>query len=171
MKLELKFIGYWSVVKISFIVNLILGFITGFFFAMIVGFFFSVISSLGEFGGMPMFQGELPPVGILFIIYPFMFGFGGAFFGTIMCIIGTFIYNVAARLLGGFELEFSEQKIEQMAPAQGQYYGPKVPDPEVKPEISPPPPPPPPPPVQPLPDDIKPPVEDDQKKDDGGQGL
>ncbi len=151
MKLELKSIGYWSLIKISFVVNLVGGFIIGFFFALFVGFFLSLADKLGTMGGMPIPMDEIPSIGLLIIIYPFLFGFFGAVFNTILYVIIAFIYNVGAKVLGGVELEFGE--VAQVAPAPAPTYQP-TPEPYYQRST-----PPPPPPVQPWPSEAPPTAE------------
>jgi hypothetical protein len=154
MKLELKSIGYWSLIKVSFIISLIVGFIIGLFFALFVGFIFSVASNLGGMKMMPFPEEGMPSVGILLIIYPFLFGFGGAIINTIIYLIIAFVYNTAAGIIGGIELEFNQLPVQMVAvpsmPPPGYYMPPT-------PLQSTPSPPPPPPPVEPLPPDITPP--------------
>jgi hypothetical protein len=148
MKYELKSIGYWSVIKVSFILNLIVGFIMGFFFAIFVSLMISIFANLTGFMGAPIFEEEVPPIGLLIIIYPIMFSFGGAVFNTILAVLVTFVYNLIGRLLGGLELELSEIRL-QPAGLSVQSESAITPGPQT--------PPPPPPPVQPLPPDISPP--------------
>ena len=105
MKLELKAIGYWSLIKVSFIINLIVGFIIGLFFALFIGLIFSVASNLGGMKMMPFPEEGMPSVGIVLIIYPFLFGFGGAIINTIIYLIIAFVYNTAARLIGGIGIK------------------------------------------------------------------
>lgn len=151
MKLELKAIGYWSLIKISFVVNLVGGFIIGFFFALFVGFFLSLAERLGTMGGMSIPMDEIPSIGLLIILYPILFGFFGAVFNTLLYVIIAFIYNVGAKFLGGVELEFGE--VAQVAPAPAPPYQP-APEPYYQRPS-----PPPPPPVQPWPSETPPPME------------
>ncbi|SYZ73318.1 hypothetical protein TRIP_C21436 [Candidatus Zixiibacteriota bacterium] len=150
MKFELKAIGYWSLIKTSFVINLIVGFIMGIFFALFIGAIFSFAANMGGLGGSPLFQEGMPPIGLLLILYPFLFGFGGAIFYTILFVIIAFVYNMTAKLLGG--LEFDLQQVAVMQPVQPppSYY-------QAPPAYPTPPSPPPPPPVQPLPPDMTPP--------------
>lgn len=140
MKYELKSIGYWSVIRVSFIVNLLLGLIMGVFFALFVGLMFSFISSFAGMAGMPVLGEEMPPIALLLILYPIMFGFGGAVFNTIIAVIAAFIYNIVGKYIGGLELEMSEMSVQPIATAHTRAYMP-----------------PPPPPMQPLPSDMTPP--------------
>ncbi len=178
MKLELKSIGYWSIIKISFVVNLVLGAIIGFFIGAFMSFFMALATQMGEFGGtsMPFLNEGSGAAGgiVMIILMVILYGFMGAIFNTILCIIATFIYNLAAKLLGGIELEFAEipanlppysyggQHQYQPPPPQPQPMQPQQhPAPPPPPPPPPPPgPPPPPPPVQPLPPDIEPPKDE-----------
>ena len=143
MKFELKSIGYWSVIRISFIVNLILGLVMGVFFALFMQVIFSMGSKIATLYGMSLPAEDIPPFIILIILYPIMFGFGGAIFNTMFVVVGVFVYNMIGKFIGGLELEMSEmvlQPVAPVAPVQQQAYAP-----------------PPPPPVQPLPPEMTPP--------------
>lgn len=159
MKFELKAIGYWSVIRVSFIVNLIVGFIFGLFYAIFIGIFISLISNMINMSEFGMLEDGFSMAGL--IIIPFMFAFGGAVFNTIMFTIVAFIYNMVGRFLGGLEVELSQVPSQPVAakPFEPSYTPPQAP-PAAKTYT----PPPPPPPVQPLPPDITPP---DVKTDEG----
>lgn len=164
MKLELKSIGYWSVIKIAFVVNLILGAIVGFFVGVFMSFFMALASEMGELGGSPfpfMEDGGAAGGLVMIIMMVFIYGFLMAIFNTILCIIATFIYNIAVKFLGGIEFEFAEIQTPMPPYAYGSYQQPG--QPPAQPYYTPPPqrptPPPPPPPVQPMPPDMKPPEE------------
>lgn len=163
MKLELKSIAYWSIIKISFVVNLILGAIIGFVVGVFMSFFMALASEMGELSGssLPFFEDGGTGGIAMVIMMVFIYGFLGAIFNTILCIIATFIYNMAAKLLGGIELEFAEVPVPMPPYSYGSY---QPGQPPAQPYYAPPPPhqpaptpPPPPPPVQPLPPDMKPP--------------
>ncbi|MFH2036517.1 MAG: DUF3566 domain-containing protein [Candidatus Zixiibacteriota bacterium] len=144
MKMELKSIGYWSLLKISFVVNLVIGFLMGLFFAIFTGLFMTVAEKFGGLSGMGMASDEFPSIGIMIILYPIMFSLGAAFFNTILYLIIAFVYNMTAKLLGGIELSLNEV-IE--TPPTFQNINPR---PSEKPLTSSDPPPP----IKPLPDDI-----------------
>ena len=150
MKYELKTIGYWPVIKISFVINLIIGFIIGIFYALFMGIILSLAAQFPMFSELSGPYGEEPSIGVLIIILPIMFSFMAAVFNTIFIIIAVFIYNMAAKLIGGLEFEFAEIKLQPAANARTAYQA------QTEPIV----PPPPPPPVEPLPPDITPP--DDQ---------
>lgn len=156
MKFELKHIGYWSLIKISFVVHLIAGFAIGIIFALFIGLMLSLIANVGELGGMPLPMEELPPLGILLAMYPIMLGFGGAFFGTIFMLIIAFVYNLTAKLIGGIEVELNQMPVMVPTAVPPQAY--------VQSHLYHPTPPPPPPPVEPLPPDITPPPDDNEPR-------
>lgn len=169
MKMELKSIGYWSLLKISFVINFVMGLVGGFLYALFLGFFVAVAGKMGSIEGFGFSPDELPAFGIMIIIFPLLFGFGAAVFNTIIYIILAFVYNVTAKAFGGFELDFKE--VIEAAPytPPPQYAKPQsapqsqTPPPQTSPEQKPAPaPPPPPPPVQPYPETPR----EDEKKDD-----
>ena len=107
-RLKLKRIGILSAVKIGGAISCVFGFISGLIWAVIVVFFSSVVS---------MMMSEQPSgIGfatILFfpVLFTVFYGFLGAF-GTFLYVL---LYNLAAGLLGGLDLEIdtvSESKPE-----------------------------------------------------------
>ena len=156
MKFEVKSVSYWSAVKVSFIVNLLMGLLVGFFFAIFSGLVLSLMD--GVYGAMGISIPELdsPPIALMIILYPILFGFGGAVFNTIFVVIAVFVYNIVGKFIGGLEVEMSEIRLQAMPTAQAPAYVP-----------TPPPPPPPPPEMQPLPPDMTPP----ENKTDNGNPL
>ena len=111
MKLELKRISVWSAVKLSFVLNLILGFIFGIFYAFIVLAIASLpMSVMGE--DTPRF---LPAfAGIAAILLPFFFAFFLGVIYTIIVAIATVAYNLVAKLTGGLEFEYKQ--VVEMVP-------------------------------------------------------
>jgi hypothetical protein len=161
MKFELKSIGYWPLIKVSFLLNIIVGFIVGLFVALFMGAMFSIINEFGGMPGMPAYSDEIPPLGFMLILYPFMFAIFGAIFYTILALITAFIYNVIAKVAGGLEFTLNEIRLQPVAYSAPAGYQPQQQQPPPPPPSRPssPPPPPPPPPVEPLPPDITPPDE------------
>ncbi len=111
MKLELKSIGYWSLIKVSFIVNFVLGLAIGLMYAVFFGFIMAITQSMGQFGNMP-FPEEGIGVGVLVVVLPIFFGFLSAVFNTILVTIMAFVYNLIAKGIGGLELEFSQLPVQ-----------------------------------------------------------
>jgi hypothetical protein len=103
MKLELKKISVWAAVKVSFVLNLILGFIMGIFYAI----FLLLIASL------PMMGEDLPSTftafaGIAAIFLPFIFAFFAGVMYTIVVAISVIAYNLVVKLTGGLEFELNQ---------------------------------------------------------------
>jgi Transmembrane domain of unknown function (DUF3566) len=103
MKLELKRISVWAAVKVSFVLNLILGFIMGIFYA----FFLLLIASLP----MGMMGDEAPRAfstfaGVAAIFLPFIFAFFVGVIYTIVVAISVALYNLIVKMTGGLEFEF-----------------------------------------------------------------
>jgi hypothetical protein len=110
MKYELKRLGIWSVMKISFLLGLALGFILGLFYAMILlPLVLLPLGNQGTFGDssdMPLAVG-----GVLMLLMPIVmsiflaiaYGIGGA--------IGAALYNLFSRWFGGAEVELREMAV------------------------------------------------------------
>lgn len=114
MKYEIRSIGLWSFVKISFFLNLALGFLVGLLFAMMLGFVMTVSSQF------PMLQQtetglEGMSVGAMLFLFPIMIAFTMAVFHTIIGAVGVILYNFAARLLGGLEMALEETVVPSPA--------------------------------------------------------
>ncbi len=112
MKTEIKRIGLFSAIKTMFVVGGVGGFLLG----IIQWMFLLMVQRAGESlpGGLSGFDqpgmSELLDAGIgaLGLILPFFGGFAGAIAGVFFAVILGGVYNVAARLWGGLEIETSE---------------------------------------------------------------
>jgi len=106
MRYEIKSIGIWPFIKVSFFFNLVIGFIFGLLYALFAGFIMTIMSQLSEFqpGVFDFEMMEPMPIGILLVVLPILFAIMGAFFYTIIGVIMVLIYNLVARLVGGYEL-------------------------------------------------------------------
>jgi hypothetical protein len=106
MLYEIKSIGMWPFIKVSFFFNLVVGFIFGLFYALFAGFIMTIMSRFSEFqpGGFD-FDLEPLPIGIMLVVLPILFAIMGAVFYTIIGVVLVLIYNLIARLVGGYELD------------------------------------------------------------------
>jgi hypothetical protein len=108
MRYEVKTIGVWPFIKVSFFFNLIIGFLFGLFYALFIGVFMSFMSRLSnlqpgmfeEFGMM-----EPLPIGVMLVVLPITCAILGAIFYTLIGVVLVVIYNLIAKIVGGYELE------------------------------------------------------------------
>ncbi len=116
MKLELKRISLWATIKISFVVNLVLGFVLGCFYAFLLVAISSLPSAAFRSSELEQFSGMF---GVVALFVPFFFAFMAAIFNTILAFILVVVYNFSARMMGGLELEFIriDEPGTQLAPA------------------------------------------------------
>jgi len=102
MRLELKRIEIWAVVKIVFLISLLIGFIISLLYA---GFFMVMGSFMGAIGGediTPM----LPASGVVALVIIIFGTIGIAVVYTIAAAIFVAIYNIFSRFTGGFIVNF-----------------------------------------------------------------
>jgi len=102
MRLELKRIEIWAVVKIVFLISLIIGFIFSLLYA---GFFMVMGSFIGAIGGediTPM----LPTSGVMALMIIIFGTFGVAVAYTVGAVIFVTIYNIFSKVTGGFVVNF-----------------------------------------------------------------
>lgn len=105
MRYEVKSIGMWPFIKVSFFFNLVVGFIFGLLYAVFAGFIMTIMSRLSQFQpGLFDFDLEPIPIGFMVVVLPIMFAIMGAIFYTIIGVILALIYNLIARIVGGYEL-------------------------------------------------------------------
>ena len=104
MRLELKRIEIWPVVKIVFLISLIIGFFISLLYA---GFFMVMGSFMGAIGGediTPM----LPASGVMALLIIIFGTFGVATAYTIGAVIFVAIYNIFSKVTGGFIVNFED---------------------------------------------------------------
>ncbi len=119
MKLEIKAFGIWSLIKVTFFLNLILGFMIGVLTALFLVPMMALMSEMGGFPGMPTQDIQLS-FGAMLIVIPVMNSLLYAVFGTILISIMAGLYNLVARLLGGIEINVADltmQPVVTTAPA------------------------------------------------------
>ena len=103
MKYELRSIGFWSFVKIAFVVNFIAGIIAG-FFLIPFGFIVAVAWELGNLYDPGGYADEGSPMAGLVSLIPIVSAFGAAVVGTFFQSIVVLVYNMLASPLGGLHL-------------------------------------------------------------------
>lgn len=138
MRYELKSIGIWAFVRVSFFLHLIVGFLFGLFYAAMLMLILTVASS-GPLDTMSDLPFDMRAVGpLLMIILPIAFAVGGAVMGTLIGVVLIAGYNLIVRMTGGFEFELAATSLP--APGAPATAVPKPVDPLA---FMPPPPPPP----------------------------
>ncbi len=115
VKYEVKTIGLWSFVKISFFLNLALGFLIGIFVALQLSLMSAVFSRMLAVDPSMPDVGSIAPGAILFFV-PIMTAFFMAFFNTILGAAGVLLYNLAAKAMGGLEMTLEPVTVAQSAP-------------------------------------------------------
>jgi len=105
MHYELRSIGIWPLIKVSFFLNGIIGFLYGLLNAFLLSFLLSVSSAF------PFPEVWVDPtdfsLGFLFIVFPVVACICAAVFLTILCVLFALIYNLIARLIGGYEFDLA----------------------------------------------------------------
>jgi len=147
MRYEIKSLGIWSFIRVSFFLHLVIGFVFGLFYAALLMMVFAVASSapLDEMAGLPF---DLQTVGpLLMIILPIVMAVGGAVFGTLFGVLVVAAYNLIVRMVGGIEFDLEPATLQQLNSKTPTGYPPGltpryvVPPPPPPPAWNPPPPP------------------------------
>jgi hypothetical protein len=102
MRYEVKSVGVWAFVRISFFLNLIIGFLIGLLYAAMLGVIFAAAESVGEFGDLPFDPSRFGAA--LIIILPVLFAAVCAVFNTLLGVIMIVAYNLIVKMTGGFEM-------------------------------------------------------------------
>ncbi|HUV31110.1 MAG TPA: DUF3566 domain-containing protein [Acidobacteriota bacterium] len=142
MRYELKTIGIWPLVKVSFFLNLVLGFLYGLVNAFIMSMILAIAPSLPFASGLEFDPAEIS-LAFLFLLFPIFCALGGAVFLTLFCAVVALIYNAVARLLGGYEFDLAAvtemvgvRSVPRPPMAPGPAAGPYVPPPYTPPPPS-----------------------------------
>ena len=105
MQYELRSIGIWALIKVSFFLNLIFGFIFGIFYALILIPLTRLVTQLTEVESL-QYESDTT-MGLLFLL-PFLFALFAALFNTLLAALIGALYNGIARITGGFEFSFEK---------------------------------------------------------------
>ncbi len=119
MRYELKSVGLWAFLKVSFFFNLALGFIFGLLYSLVAGFVIAVMSRMPEFYSEFDFPVEPAPVGFMLVVMPIVFAVLGAVFYTLVEVVMVLLYNVIARIVGGFEFNLEPMAEAPPSPSGG----------------------------------------------------
>ncbi len=148
MHYRLRRIGVWSAVKISFLINGLLGVCLGFIAGLFMFLFSALMSRLAYlpsdvYGDMAFSSPMIGGVAVL-VFLPLFYGFLLAVVnGIIITAITVWLYNLFAKALGGVELEFEEGRVpivyKQETPKPAVPQAPPPEKPESPPESPPPP--------------------------------
>jgi len=116
MRYEIKSLGVWSFVKVSFFLHLVIGFVFGLFYAALLMMVFAVASSapMDEMAGLPFDLRAIGP--LLMIILPIVMAVGGAVFGTLFGVVVIAAYNLIVRMVGGIEFDLEPAALQQASP-------------------------------------------------------
>ena len=121
MRYEVKSIGMWPFIKVSFFFNLIVGFIFGLLYAVFAGFIMTIMSRLSQFqpGGFD-FDMEPLPIGLMIVVLPIVMAVLGAIFYTIIGVVLALIYNLIAKIVGSYEFVLEPVAAEASSAPPGQ---------------------------------------------------
>lgn len=137
MNYEVKEIDIWSAIKVSFVINAILGVLLGFVIGLVMLFFSALISRLAYLPGREADFGVFTGVASI-IIFPVIYGvFGGIINGIIVTGLFCLFYNLVVKATGGVVLQL---KGVEVGPGPGGVATYRAPEPP-KETIQPPPPP------------------------------
>lgn len=113
MRYEIKRLGFWSVIKVTFILYGILGFLLGIFYALFLAFF----ASLAEYAGGQEFPGIFS--GALLVFVPIFVAFIVAIGGVIQNGVLVGLYNLFVRAIGGIEVTVAALEPTPVVPTAG----------------------------------------------------
>lgn len=105
MRYELRSIGIWALIKVSFFLNLIFGFIFGIFYSLIL---IPMTRMVAQFADLETLQYESDATAGMLFVLPFFFALFAAFINTMFVALIGAIYNGIARITGGFEMRFEK---------------------------------------------------------------
>lgn len=106
IKYEVKSIPVWAFIKIAFFVNLVGGFILGLLMTPFVGIGIAMIAAIWQLESGDLESG--PSLDNLMVILPIFCSFTFAFFVTLFEIVMVGLYNLFAKLIGGFTLHIQQ---------------------------------------------------------------
>lgn len=109
MRVEVRSIAIWPFVRTAFLINVVVAFIMGLFYALFLAAFLPLLQGLQMDSDLPM-PDVAPVAGALLIFIPFLLAVFGGIFYTLLELVLVAIYNLFARLAGGFEFDLVEKQ-------------------------------------------------------------
>ncbi len=137
MKLHLKRLSIWPIIKVTFLVSIVFGFLVGLMMALFFGFFMALASSFDPNGAKDF---GIASAGIMVVFLPIFYAFAIAVGNTLFALVSAAVYNFVARTMGGLEYEVEVMEGNSLSQVEA-----AVPAPPSQPSSPPPPSPPPPP--------------------------
>ena len=115
MRYEVKSIAIWPLIRVSFFFSIIVGFLFGLLYAIFLGFIMTLATSVPMLDTGELALEELS-WGLLLIVMPIMGAIGGAVFHTLLMVVFAIVYNLVARVVGGYEIRLEKVEDEAKAP-------------------------------------------------------
>jgi hypothetical protein len=110
MKYEIKSVSIWSVIRVSFFVNLVIGFLVGILYAGLLSIVLASAASAPQLFGEQLDLGPLA-AGVTMILVPVIFAFLAAVFNTLLAMACAVVYNLLGRTVGGLELTLESSSV------------------------------------------------------------
>jgi hypothetical protein len=121
-EMTIRRVGVFSLAKMYALLLFVMGLIIGVIYGLIIMLFGAAMSSLAPRGEGPAMGGIGTIVFglIMMIAVPVFYGIIGFIFGA----IGGFVYNIAAGIVGGIELDLEGPTMQYSPPPPPQQWGP-----------------------------------------------
>lgn len=104
MRYEFKSISLWSVIRVSFFLNTVIGFMLGILFAFFLSIYITAATALPGLaaGGFDFSESSF---GAILIFFPLIGAACGAVFHTFIAMVFCLAYNLISRITGGLEFD------------------------------------------------------------------
>ena len=117
-KMQIKRVGVLSYAKISSVIMAGVGLIYGILYGIFIMIFVGAMAGMGGRSGAPAAGFGIAGGLMVMIVVPIIF----AVMGFISGVIGALIYNFAAGMVGGIELELESTDVSFVPPPQPQQW-------------------------------------------------
>ncbi len=110
MKYQLKRIDTWSAVKITFVIAGAVGFVVGALYAVLITLMASLVGMFGMSEGMPDEMGYVvSATGFIAVVVWIVITMMYAVLGSLVVALSSWLYNLAAGVIGGVNLTLEAQ--------------------------------------------------------------